>query len=873
MLFSDIEGSTALLSRLGDRYGEALSDHRALLRAAFDTWHGHEISTEGDSFFVVFATAGDAVACALAAQRALAGHDWPDGDAVRVRVGLHSGEPARHEDNYIGMDGHRAAGIAATANGGQVVRAEPALERAGPLPAQGSFRDLGSHRLKDSSALERIYQVAAPGLRADFPPLKSLGTQASLPVPATPLVGRDDDLGRLRAAISRPGVRLVTLTGPGGVGKTRLSLAAAVPAEHAFPHGVFFTALAAVRDADVMWKALASDLDVDGDGPAAGMEHLRNRRMLLVLDNLEQLAAAGEVAAALLAAAPGLVMLATSRGPLHVPGEHEFPVPALEVPQDGDLAAVTDCAAARLFAQQAAMVRPGFVITADNAADVAAICRRLDGLPLAIELAASRVRLLAPRALLARLGSRLGLATAEAGRPHRQQTLRNIVAWSYDLLPPDAAQVFRRMSVFAGGCDLDALAAVAGLDDGDLAGPDPLELVAGLQDVSLITVTEGADGEPRLGMLETIREYALERLEQDDDSSGARRRHAAHYAAVAERAREQIEGPGQLAALDRLEAEHDNLRAALAWSLETPSAGQAGHPERGERAVIGLRLVHALWPFWYQHGHATEGRRWLQRAMDVASAAGGAPLAQVAHGLGVILDQLGEPDQARQLFERSLAIWRELGQSAEQPRGLTSLPIPPRLLDVEAGRALLQEAIAISREVGPPLRLAAALTNLGQLESASGHYDRAAAVLQEALTIDQKYGDPFGAAVDQHSIALVSVRAGRPREARDILAGVFDYVASSGNTQMLANTLEVAVAITASLGDALATARLAGAAETMRQESGMPLSEPEAALLEEHLALARATVPPADWDAELAAGRALSRDGALALLRSVSTSA
>jgi predicted ATPase/class 3 adenylate cyclase len=873
MLFSDIEGSTALLSRLGDRYGEALSDHRALLRAAFGTWQGREISTEGDSFFVVFAAAGDAVACALAAQRALAGHDWPDGDAVRVRMGLHSGEPTRHEDNYIGMDVHRAARIAATAHGGQVVLSEATLERAGPLPDQVSVRDLGFHRLKDISAPERIYQLAAPGLRADFPPLKSLGTQASLPVPATPLVGRDDDLGRLRAAMSRPGVRLVTLTGPGGVGKTRLSLAAAAAAEHAFPHGVFFTALAAVRDADVMWKALASDLDVDGDGPAAVMEHLRNRRMLLVLDNLEQLAEAGEVVAALLAAAPGLVMLATSRGPLHVAGEHEFPVPALEVPQDGDVAAVTDCAAVRLFAQQAAMVRPGFVITTANAADVAAICRRLDGLPLAIELAASRVRLLAPRALLARLGSRLGLATAEAGRPHRQQTLRNIVAWSYDLLAPDAAQVFRRMSVFAGGCDLDALAAVAGLDDGDLAGPDPLELVAGLQDVSLITVTEGADGEPRLGMLETIREYALERLEQHDDSGGARRRHAAHYAAVAERAREQIEGPGQLAALDRLEAEHDNLRAALAWSLETPSADQAGHPEQGERAVIGLRLVHALWPFWYQHGHATEGRRWLQRAMDVASAAGGEPLARVAHGLGVILDQLGEPDQARQLFERSLAIWRELGQRAEQARELNSLAITHRHLDVEAGRALLQEAIAISREVGPPLRLAAALTNLGQLESASGHYDRAAAVLQEALTIDQKYGDPFGAAVDQHSIALVSVRAGRPREARDILGGVFDYVASSGNTQMLVNTLEVAVAITASLGDALPTARLAGAAETMRQESGMPLSKPEAALLEEHLALARATVTPADWDAELAAGRALSRDGALALLRSVSTSA
>jgi predicted ATPase len=574
------------------------------------------------------------------------------------------------------------------------------------------------------------------------------------------------------------------------------------------------------------------------------------------------------------AAAPGLVLLATSRGPLHVPGEHEFPVLALEVPQDGDVAAVTACAATRLFAQQAAMVRPGFAITADNAADIAAICRRLDGLPLAIELAASRVRLLAPRALLARLGSRLGLATAEAGRPHRQQTLRNIVAWSYDLLAPDAAQVFRRMSVFAGGCDLDALAAVAELGDGDLAGPDPLELVAVLQDVSLITVTEGADGEPRLGMLETIREYALERLEQDDDPGAARRRHAAHYATVAERAREQIEGPGQLAALDRLEAEHDNLRAALAWSLETTSADQADHQEQGERVLIGLRLVHALVPFWYQHGHAAEGRRWLQRAMDVASAGGGAPLARVAHGLGVLLDQLGEPDPARQLFERSLAIWRELGHREEQARELNSLAITYRRLgDMAAGRALLEEAIAISREVGPPLRLAAALTNLGQLESASGHYDRAAEVLREALTIDEKYGDAFGAAVDQHSIALVSLRAGRPREALDVLGGVFDYVASSGNTAMLVNTLEVAAEITAGLGDARETARLAGTAETMRQESGMLLSEPEAAMLEEHLALARATMTPADWDAELAAGRALPRDGALALLRSLSTPA
>jgi predicted ATPase/class 3 adenylate cyclase len=536
MLFSDIEGSTALLGRLGDRYGEALSAHRVLMRAAFEAWRGREISTEGDSFFVVFESAGDAVACALAAQRALAGYDWPGGDAVRVRIGLHTGEPTPHEDNYIGMDVHRAARIAATAHGGQVVLSEPALTRAEPLPDGASARDLGFHRLKDIAAPERIYQLAAPGLKADFPPLKSLGTQASLPVPATPLVGRDEDLERLGAVLTSPDVRLVTLTGPGGVGKTRLSLAAAAALDHAFPSGVFFVALAAVRDADVMWKTLAGDLDTDGDGPAAVLDYLRGRRMLLVLDNLEQLAGAAEVVAALLAAAPGLVVLATSRGPLYVQGEQEFPVPPLPVAGDTDPDAVAASAAVRLFAQQASLARPGFAVTKDNAADVAAICRRLDGLPLAIELAAARVRLLAPRVLLGRLKDRLALSTPEAGRPLRQQTLRNIVAWSYDLLTPGTASVFRQLSVFAAGCDLDALTAVAQTDD-------PLELVAELQGVSLITVTEGTDGEPRLGLLETIREYALERLEADDDPDGARHRHAEYYTEMAERTRDQLEGP------------------------------------------------------------------------------------------------------------------------------------------------------------------------------------------------------------------------------------------------------------------------------------------------------------------------------------------
>jgi predicted ATPase/class 3 adenylate cyclase len=871
MLFSDIEGSTALLGRLGERYGEALSAQRALMRAAISASRGQEVGTEGDSFFVVFESAGDAVRCCLAAQRALAAHDWADGVAVRVRMGLHSGEPAVQEDDYVGMDVHRAARIAAAAHGGQVVLSDATQQlAASQLAADVSVRDLGWHRLKDIEAPERIYQLVAPGLPDLFPPLKSLGAPSRLPVPMTPLVGRERHLEQVRAALMRPGMRLVTLTGTGGVGKTRLSLAAAASLDQAFRHGVFFVAMAAVRDAGVMWKTIADGLDVTGDGPAADAVtgYLGDRRALLVLDNLEQLHGAAGVVAGLLAAASGLVVLATSRRLLHLPGEQELPVPPLEVPRAaGSVEQVAASGAARLFVQQAAMARPGFTVTQSNAADIAAICERLDGLPLAIELAASRVRLLAPSALLARLGHSLDLAAADVGQPSRQQTLRNAIAWSYDLLDSDLGGAFRRAGVFAGGCDLDALAAIAAAEPGPETGPDPLELAAGLLDVSLVTVTDGADGEPRVGMLETIREYALERLEQAGDLDGTRRRHAEHYAGVAERANEQLRssGPAHLAALDRLEAEHDNLRAALAWSLQTPAAGPA--PADRERAATGLRLVQALALFWYRHGYAIEGRRWLQQAIDLAAEDGGAPLAQLAHWLGVLLQHQGESQAALPLLERSLAIWRDLGDRDQQARELNSLGITHHHLDdLDTARSLLEESAAISREIGSPMRLAAALTNLGQLEADAGNFDRATQVLQKALAIDQEQGDMLGVALDQQSLAGVHLRAGRAREARDLLSAMAGYVVSSGDPELLTTTLEMAAANAAQLGAGLRAARLAGAAEAIRQKTGIPIKQPE--LLEEFLGPARAAVAPGEWDAALAAGRALTQQQAATLLAS-----
>jgi predicted ATPase/class 3 adenylate cyclase len=863
MLFSDIEGSTVLLGRLGERYGEALSAQRAIVREAIAGRGGWEMGTEGDSFFVVFGSAVDAVACCVAAQRALAGHDWPGGAAVRVRMGLHSGEPSRHEDGYIGMDVHRAARIAAGAHGGQVVMSAVTWQLARPgLPAGLSVRDLGLHRLKDIDAPERIFQLAGPGLEEVFPPLKSLGAQTSLPVPATPLVGRADELDRVRAALSAPGVRLVTLTGPGGVGKTRLAIAAAASQAGAFPHGVYFVALAAVRDAEVMWKAVAEALDVGGDDPGAVYGHLGDRRALLVLDNLEQLHGAAGVVAALLAAAPGVAVLATSRRPLHLQGEHELPVPPLDMPRDTGVDEVAGSAAAQLFVQHAEMIRSGFAITPGNAADIAGICQRLDGLPLAIELAAARIRLLTPRAILARLGHSLALGSADVGRPSRQQTLRNTIAWSYDLLEPAVAGVFRRAGVFAGGCDLDALGAVALADGGDPARSDPLDLVARLLDVSLITVTEGADGEPRVGMLETIREYALERLTEAGEEDGTRRLHAEHYAALAEQAREHLDGPAQLASLDRLEAEHDNLRAALTWSQEAVDSDT-------QRTETGLRLVRALITFWYQHGHAAEGRQWLERAIELASDDAGASLATVAHGLGMLLAQQSELREAAALFERCLAIWRDAGDRDQEAKELNSLGITYGYLGkLDDARSLLEDSAAISREIGSDLRLATALTNLGLLEITAGNLGRAAKVLLEAVALDQKQGDLLGVCMDRQALTMVRLREGRALEAGDLLSSTLDFVASAGNPEILATALELAACIAAELGDQLRAARLAGAAETVRQAAGMPRVEFDAALLERFLAPVRATIDRGTWEAELADGRALTQEQAIALLTS-----
>jgi len=383
----------------------------------------------------------------------------------------------------------------------------------------------------------------------------------------------------------------------------------------------------------------------------------------------------------------------------------------------------------------------------------------------------------------------------------------------------------------------------------------------------LITVSDDAGGEPRVGMLETIREFALERLELSGDLEVTRRRHAGYYAGFAEQLAGQLGGPAHLVALHRLEAEHDNMRAALGWSLDTRPAETAGGPAGGERAATGVRLVQALAPFWLQHGHAGEGQRWLQRAIDLAPDDASPSVGHIAHWLGAILQQQGHNDMAIPFFERSLAIWRGLGDRDREARELNSLGIThSHLGDPDAARSLLEDSIAIARELGGGVRLAPALTSLGHVESDVGNIDRATEVLQEALALDRAHGDMWGVAIDQQALAVASLRAGHGRDAHHMLAASIDYVVSSGDTEFLANTLELSAAVTAHLEDSPRAARLAGAAEGVRQRAGLPLPERDAAMLERFLAPARAAITPEAWDGELAAGRALSQQQAAALL-------
>lgn len=791
-LFTDIEGHTRILERLGERYGTIKERHDAIVRSGVAAGGGREVSTEGDSFFAVFPTPTGAVRAAATIQRQLATTRWPHDAMVRVRMGLHTGEGKLSGDSYLGLDVNRAARIAAAAHGGQVLLSDAAralVERS--LPSGTSLRDLGPHRLKDLAHAERLHQLVLEGMEQDFPQPRTLDARPNnLPAQLTRFIGRHDEVARVRELLTDR--RLVTLTGPGGTGKTRLGLQVATETLLDHRDGAFFVDLSPLTDPGIVAAEIASALSVRPESGRPDIEtvsdHLRDKDLLLLLDNFEQVIEAGpSVVEPLLGAAAGVRVLVTSRVPLHLYGEQEFQVPPLglaNLERLPPLETLEQIEAVALFVERATSHRADFRMTEANARAVVEITVRLDGLPLAIELAASRVGLLSAEELLRRLERRLPLLTAqERNVPERQRTLRRTIEWSYELLEQAEQRLFWRIAVFACGADLEAVEAVVN-PKGEL-GLDTLDGLASLVDKNLARRVD-AGGESRFEMLETIREYGLDRLAQSGEESVIRRRHAEHWIEAGERLSATL--PAQQAVSTRhLEYDHDNVRTAFAWALQSGDAD------------TGLRLATALRDFWRLSGHVKEGLRWLTELLDLPGAAARTPLRARAlttaadlsgwtgdaatglsraaeavelyrelddrRGIADALEelgaaQLGVGDQAAARVSLEEARQLHIGLGNRQKASETTMALGIAALmeqRLNQARERFEEALATFRDLGDPYWVAFAERLLGSVEGLGGNYEAGEDRLRASLTIAQQNNLPVIIASGLYSFAYLAL--------------------------------------------------------------------------------------------------------------------
>ena len=866
LLFTDIEGSTRLLQEVGPHYADILAEHRRLVRAALDAHSGQEVDTQGDAFFAAFTRAGDALAAAIQAQRALAAQRWPRDVTVRVRMGLHSGSPLPTEGGYVGLDVHRAARVGAAAHGGQILLSLAAAELVrDDLPAGASLRDLGEHQLKDLQRPERLFQLVLPDLPADFPPPRTIERRGpALPVPPTALLGREHEVAAVRALLLGEGVRLVTLTGPGGIGKTRLGLQVAAELSEHFGDGVFFVSLAPISDPALVAPTIARALNLReierGTRPPEEIleAYLAGKRVLLLLDNFEQVTAAAPLVADLLAQCPGLSALVTSREPLHLRGEREYPLPPLALPSTpADATTLARYPATALFLERALAVKPDFTIADTTAAAIAEICARLDGLPLAIELAAARVKHLSPEALVARLSSRLGLLTAgPRDLPDRQRTLRDAIAWSYDLLAPAEQMLFRRLAVFAGGCTLEAAEAICPAGGG--LEIDVLEGLASLTDKSLVREADtGVEHEPRYTMLETIREFSLEQLAASGEADALRRAHADYFLDLAQRAEPFLTGAQQGLWLERLDREHGNLRLALAWARDSGAS------------ALGLRLAAAIWRFWYTRGDLSEGRGWLEEllARTAAPEAGALQLqsirARALVGAATLSSIQFDPDRATMQGEESLRLGRELGDKAVMADALNVLGLLAlHRGDVARAAALCAEGLALDRELGDPWATARALLSLGQSAYAQANYAHAGALFTEGLALMRQAGSI------SHSATALLYLGHVAREQGDLARAARNYRESLAMSQGLGDKLRMARGLEglATLGGvqghAAHAARLLGAAAAVRETLGASVHPLDRTAIDRATTALRAQLGAEAFAAAWEAGHALELDEA-----------
>jgi predicted ATPase/class 3 adenylate cyclase len=813
-LFTDIEGSTRLLQELGDGYQAVQDHHGELVREAIGAHGGHEIRTEGDSFFVTFRSATGAVRAATDAQRRLFRAEWSHGAPLKVRMGLHTGEGVLGGGDYIGIDVNRAARIAAAGHGGQILLSETTRGLVeDDLPAGVVVRDLGRHTLKDFDEPRHLFDVVIEGLPSDFPPIRTLAGagRASLPAPRTSFVGRERELEEIRDLLAE--VRVVTLTGPGGTGKTRLALRAAADQVERTEDGVFFVDLSAVTDPGLVPSTIATALGLLQDPATDPLDtlaaSLRDGEVLLVLDNAEQVVEEVSVSVDhLLNAAPRLRVLATSRVPLHISGEHEYLVRPLPLPdpERPELETITTCESVMLFVERAAGVRRGFRLDEGNATSVAEIARRLDGLPLAIELAASRVKVLSPQALLERLDRRLPLLTGgPRDLPERQQTLRGAIEWSHDLLEPGERRLFARLAAFRGGWTIEAAESVCAADG------DVVDGLGSLVDKSLVRQRETSDGEVRFRMLETIHEFAAERLAASGEEEQIRRLHAEHVRDLAEEAESHLMGEGQFRWLERLELEHDNVRAALDWA---EGAGEA------ETAV---RTAAAIWRFWQLRGHLAEGRARLERILALPGAADrNASRARALGALGGIAYWQGDYAAIGALYEEAVDIARELGDPRLLSRALFDLSFVPMVTgqDVERQEPLLREALAKADPDDRPLK-AQILTGLGYAQVFKGG-DPADVVrlTEEALAIHRGVGDRVLTAENLTGLAGLRLLSGDLDGAREPLREAVALLTDVDSPVMAGMALFSLAVLARTEGDHVTMARLLGAWTRIKDEGG-----------------------------------------------------
>ena len=717
-LFTDIEGSTQLLHELGDRYADVLAEHRRLLREACSAHGGIEVDTQGDALFVAFHRATDAVAAAADGQRAL-----EDG-IVRVRMGVHTGEPIVTEEGYVGMDVHRGARIMSAGHGGQVLLSQTTQDL---LDAAIKLRDLGEHRLKDLSAPQRLYQLGD----GDFPPLKTLH-RTNLPFQPTPLIGREPELEELAEHLGEH--RLVTLVGPGGTGKTRLALQAAAEAVESFEHGVWWVPLAPVTDPERVEGAIATA--IGADGPLA--DYLRPQQALLLIDNFEQVVAGAAQVAALIEAAPRVRVLVTSREPLRIHAECRYAVEPLP-----------EADAVELFAERARAVDARFA--PDEA--VAGICRRLDGLPLAVELAAARIGLLSPPELLARLDRALPLLTGGArDAPERQRTLRATIEWSHGLLTEEEQLLFARLAVFAGSFTLEAAERVCGAD---------LDQLQSLFEKSLIRRW----GSGRMGMLETVREFALERLDQSPEAEEVRRKHADYFLEVADSANlnagRMRPGPQRM---DIAILEQDNIRAALTWTIASGAVD------------LGLTIAAAMEQFWVADD-PREGTRWFAALLERPEAET-VPMDVRGHAMrayGSSMHVSGHPEQAEPMWEQSLALFEQLGDEHGRAVLLHRLGISAMIRGrLDRARELVDESDEIHKRTGDLWGRAQTIGTLGAIARDAGDEERAFELIEQSAAMALEVGVRWWQGGMLAELAALSLSVGRIDEAearvRDALA-------------------------------------------------------------------------------------------------------